>query len=213
MVGSMGACGRIRSILVDPNDPGHVLIATDRISGEIEATGVHETLDNGVTWQLANDGLRWLSVRKVRQGIEPHLLLANAADGAWLAPLDASAVAGEPGEGSRPPVRSGSGAFAPRPGALAPGAELALAVRPNPAPGQVEFALSAPQGGPVELDLFDACGRCIRRLATQDLGAGSYGFDWNGCDAHGRRLAPGTYFCRPTCGSEVRTQRLILSGD
>jgi len=201
------------SIFVDPDDSGHVLIATNRISGEVEASGIYETRDDGVTWQLANDGLRWLSARKLRPGAGPYPLLANAADGVWFAPLGPSAVTDESGAGGQRPEHTGSGAFVPRGGVMAPGAELALAVRPNPAPGRVEFALSAPQGGRIELDLFDAGGRRISRLATQDLGAGRYALDWDGRDPGGRWLATGTYFCRLRCGDEVRTQRLILSRD
>ncbi len=201
------------SILVDPDDSGHVLIATDRISGEIEASGVYETRDDGVSWQLANDGLRWLSVRKLRVGAGPQLLLANAADGVWRASLGASAVAGEMPSAGRLPERAGSGTFTPRSGAPAPGAELTLTVRPNPAPGKVELALSAPGAGRVELDLFDAAGRRVCRLAAQDLGAGCYALDWDGRGPDGRRLAAGAYFCRLRCKDEVHTRRLILSGE
>ena len=91
------------SILVDPLDSHHVLVATDRISGEVQASGIYETRDDGVTWQLANDGLRWLSARKLRVGVQPHVLQANAADGVWTAAWGPSAVAeGEAGAGGQP---------------------------------------------------------------------------------------------------------------
>jgi len=65
---------------------------------------------------------------------------------------------------------------------------------------QVNYALARP--GPVTLDVLDASGCVLRPLARAE----QYRLVWDGCNARGRRLAPGVYFVRremPDC-REVR---------
>ena len=48
-------------------------------------------------------------------------------------------------------------------------------------------------------------------LTQGNLPAGPARLAWNGCDAHGRRFAPGVYFCRLSTASFVATRKLELS--
>ncbi len=88
-----------------------------------------------------------------------------------------------------------------------------LALRPaSPNPfnpvTQVRFSLNAT--GPVDLRLYDAAGRLVRRLATGQWSAGEHAVIWDGRDESGRTAAAGSYLAVLRAGGEQRTQKLSL---
>ena len=92
-------------------------------------------------------------------------------------------------------------AVAEESGAASPGLELRAS--PNPASGTVRltFRLAAPQ--PVEVDVLDALGRRVARLADRPFAAGPHTLEW---DARGQ--GAGVYLVRVRTEEAVHAQRV-----
>ena len=71
-----------------------------------------------------------------------------------------------------------------------------LRVRPNPANPRCEIAFTLPVAGSVRVDIFDAAGRHVVRLADRHFTAGSSRVVWSGGDSAGRPSASGIYLVR-----------------
>jgi hypothetical protein len=85
-----------------------------------------------------------------------------------------------------------------------------LTATPNPSAGAIRLAYSLAAPAVARIDVFDVSGRCVRRV-LDDAAASSEGLvEWDGCDAQGRRAAPGAYLCRLSAGGEVRVQRMVM---
>lgn len=62
------------------------------------------------------------------------------------------------------------------------------------ATGGVPFAFELPTAaGGVRVDLLDAAGQTVRTLQLGATGAGTHDLEWDGLDAAGQRLPPGSY--------------------
>lgn len=95
-------------------------------------------------------------------------------------------------------------------GTPAPGRALSAAW-PNPfnPATRLSFTLDAPTQ--VRLDIHDARGRRVRRLAEGRFAAGGHERVWDGRDAAGRELPAGVYFARLVCGDGwSRARRLVM---
>jgi len=81
---------------------------------------------------------------------------------------------------------------------------------PNPFNSQVDipFAIDAPSA--VELTIYDALGRSVRRLVEATLAAGGYRVGWDGREGRGRDAASGVYFLRLQAGEQMTTGRIAL---
>lgn len=71
-----------------------------------------------------------------------------------------------------------------------------LEAYPNPFRGSVELELTL--DGPTDgfVDIFNSCGRRVRRLEVSVSGSGIAGVTWSGRDDSGRRLPSGVYMAR-----------------
>lgn len=88
------------------------------------------------------------------------------------------------------------------PGADTPQSAAILA-RPNPFTSHVTLEI---QGGErVRVSIYDIAGRRVR-----DLGAGSSVLHWDGRDASGRLVPPGTYLVRLSDGRRLRQSQKLL---
>jgi hypothetical protein len=67
---------------------------------------------------------------------------------------------------------------------------------PNPFAGPVTLRFGLARGGDVALDVFDAQGRRVRRLAGGAMAAGLHAVEWDGRDAAGGKARPGVYMVR-----------------
>ena len=83
--------------------------------------------------------------------------------------------------------------------------QSAITVRPCPVRTTATIALHTGRSDPLEVTLFDACGRRVRRLAAGMRGSGPQRIEWNGYDESGRRVPSGIYYvhvapleCTPT---------------
>ncbi|MNN73146.1 Basal-body rod modification protein FlgD [compost metagenome] len=53
--------------------------------------------------------------------------------------------------------------------------------------------MAAPSGGTVTIDITDANGVKVDQLSVPADAAGEVSFDWDGTDADGKRMPPGSY--------------------
>lgn len=79
---------------------------------------------------------------------------------------------------------------------LPPAAGPQLQVGPNPFNPRAIVTAMLDQDGPVRLDVFDARGRRVNRLADRFAAAGPLRWVWDGCDQQGRPLPGGVYLFR-----------------
>jgi hypothetical protein len=91
------------------------------------------------------------------------------------------------------------------------GGHIALAApAPNPAQDAVRFSWVLPAEGTVSLDVFDALGRRVARLAAGTQCAGRHFATWDGRGPPGARMPAGIYVaCLSACG-ERRIVRVAL---
>jgi hypothetical protein len=90
--------------------------------------------------------------------------------------------------------------------------EISLgSIRPNPfaSHAEIEFAVGS-SSDPVSLRIFDASGRLVKTLVSNNISAGTHRVTWRGDDDLGRPLTSGVYFCELGCGSRTQTSRLLL---
>jgi len=81
---------------------------------------------------------------------------------------------------------------------------------PNPTRGGVRSALHVPSGGQWTVDVFDARGRHVARVLSAWLPAGVQGFEWNGRDDRGTRVAGGVYCVRAHGDTGAASTRVTL---
>ena len=88
------------------------------------------------------------------------------------------------------------------------------APRPNPSRAGTRFEFTLGLAAPVRLTVYDAQGRLVKDVVPPaSLLPGRYGFDWDGKDASGARVASGLYFAHLVAGDKRLVQRaVVLSG-
>jgi enediyne biosynthesis protein E4 len=95
-----------------------------------------------------------------------------------------------------------------------PGLELGLGlrVRPNPVVQDARISLELPS--PVSasrVSVLDPSGRSVALLHSGSLASGTTTLYWNGADAAGQRLSPGTYLVEVLLDNGVRrTERVVV---
>jgi hypothetical protein len=85
-----------------------------------------------------------------------------------------------------------------------------VAVFPNPVLRTASFSYHLGVPGSAGLELFDARGRRILRLADPAMAAGVRRFEWNGQDESGRPVSPGVYLFRLEAGAQRVTGRFVV---
>ncbi len=89
-------------------------------------------------------------------------------------------------------------------------ARLSLATpRPNPSSSttRLEFTLETPSR--VDVSVFDAAGRRVAALLSDEVAAGPHSVTWDGRMADGRTAAPGLYFARVSTPVGMASRRLV----
>lgn len=84
--------------------------------------------------------------------------------------------------------------------ALTSGTPTAFGAAPNPFSERTTLRFTLPVPATVEVAVYDALGRRVRRLADGTRGAGPHVLAWDGRDDAGRRLAAGVYLLRVRAG-------------
>jgi hypothetical protein len=82
---------------------------------------------------------------------------------------------------------------------------------PNPVVGRATLRLDLPRASRVEVGVFDASGRQVRRLLDAVLGAGTHPIVWDGLVAQGRRAEAGVYWIRARAAGVERSERVVVT--
>jgi hypothetical protein len=88
-----------------------------------------------------------------------------------------------------------------------------LLVSPNPGRSPMDIVCTLPaglSGQPLDLSIFDAQGRLLRRLATVVAPGNAYTGRWDGTDSEGRVVGAGPYFCRLRHAGGQIVRRFVL---
>jgi hypothetical protein len=89
--------------------------------------------------------------------------------------------------------------------------KLTLGVYPNPLRSRVTIKYAVPVAGRVSIKLYDAAGRVVRDLVSQNTPTGRYSVTWDGRAADGRRIANGVYFCKYVTPVGARQQKIVVA--
>jgi hypothetical protein len=81
---------------------------------------------------------------------------------------------------------------------------------PNPFNPSTVIRFYLPERCVMSLDVYDASGRLVKRLAAQNCEKGMHSVLWDGRDAAGRAAGSGIYFARLRAGKEVQSRKMIL---
>jgi len=85
-----------------------------------------------------------------------------------------------------------------------------LSCSPNPLDAGTVVSYSVASSAPVRLEILDASGRCVRRLATEVTPSTAGSIRWDGRDERGQAVRQGVYFCVLEAGS-TRTVRKVVA--
>jgi hypothetical protein len=83
-------------------------------------------------------------------------------------------------------------------------------VTPNPSYGSVGLSYRLETAAPVQIDLYDADGRLVRRFPISQKEVGQHEFVWDGKDDDGRELPAGVYFLAMRAGNKKTTKGIVL---
>lgn len=85
---------------------------------------------------------------------------------------------------------------------------------PNPTSGTTSLRFSLPERALVQLSIYDARGRLVRRLSRESRETGSHSVHWDGLDSHGQNVSAGIYFGRLMVTgqtlNEVQARKIIV---
>jgi hypothetical protein len=88
-------------------------------------------------------------------------------------------------------------------------AGLEMHARPNPARSAARVSFSLPEDASVELVVYTAAGRAVRRLNPGRRPAGRNRVDWDGRDESGRDPGRGVYLLTLATGGRNETLKLV----
>ena len=90
-------------------------------------------------------------------------------------------------------------------------ARLTLSAAPVPSSGETSILYQLPASTAVTVEVFDASGALVRRLAEGLRQAGSFVTRWDGRDDNGRELPGGVFFVRIVTEDGSATGRVVLA--
>jgi len=94
---------------------------------------------------------------------------------------------------------------------LTPGAFKLYRNSPNPFRRATRIAYDLPVRSKVYLNIYDADGRQVRRLADGWQDAGRYSLNWDGRDKTGRACPSGVYFCSLKTRNHDAVKKMLLA--
>lgn len=86
----------------------------------------------------------------------------------------------------------------------------AIHVRENPTRLPLSFSIAVVSGGNVSLNIADSAGRIVKTLSNEPKEPGTYGFNWDGIDDQGKRVAAGTYHIVLETNTDAAVRKIIL---
>ncbi|MDX2472416.1 MAG: FlgD immunoglobulin-like domain containing protein [Candidatus Krumholzibacteria bacterium] len=82
---------------------------------------------------------------------------------------------------------------------------------PNPFNPRITISFNVGRSGPVELNIYDLGGRCVKHLAAQDFEIGQYTRQWDGRDNGGAMMPAGVYLVRIKGDSATDSKKITLA--
>jgi hypothetical protein len=82
--------------------------------------------------------------------------------------------------------------------------------RPNPFNPATQISFDLPQASQVDIRVFNAVGRLVRKIVSASLAKGTHVVEWDGRDDRGASVASGVYFCELRAGSHVDRRQMVL---
>lgn len=174
----------VTCLIVNPNNTENIYIGTD--------LGIFSTTDSGINWVQDNDGLANVPVSDLDYRSSDNTIFAATHGRGML-----SAVL--------PGATSVSGKDSKIPNSF----ELSQNY-PNPFNPNTTIRYALPEGGNVNLIVYDINGKEITTLVKGYKEAGEYNVVWNGKNNFGQQVASGIYFYSLSAGSLRQTKKLIL---
>ena len=96
---------------------------------------------------------------------------------------------------------------------VTPAANL-MHIWPNPSSNMVNISFTVEDMGLVTLEVFNASGQRVSRIAEGVTNSGAHTVTWDGRNAQGQRVAEGIYFVRMfTEQGESRSQKVYMQGN
>jgi hypothetical protein len=160
------------------------------------ATNVELSRDGGATWERLASGLTGSSYR--------WQVVGPASTSARMRVVDEQLQNRLAMSAANFTIQATTGVVDFPPAATA----LTLA-SPNPSRGAVRFVVSMPLGAPLQLEILDVAGRCVRSLASGRFAAGRHGLEWDGRGDDGAAAGPGVYFARLRAAGVERVRRVV----
>jgi hypothetical protein len=81
---------------------------------------------------------------------------------------------------------------------------------PNPFNPTTTIGYSIAQPGMVNLTIYDASGRLVKTLVSENMGMGEHEVMWNGTNNAGSEVSAGMYLYKVDAGSFVETKKMLL---
>jgi hypothetical protein len=81
---------------------------------------------------------------------------------------------------------------------------------PNPFAGSTSIVYTLSAGAVVQITIYDAGGRIVRRIARTHDSPGTFRVRWDGRNDAGEAVSAGCYFCRLSSGDQEKTRHIIL---
>ncbi len=193
------------SIIAFGTDGPAVLLGDDASSVRIDSSDVFGNA--GGDWTGPLEGL---SGTACNFGADPEF--CDPVQGDWrVAETSPCAVPGSPCGSRVGAGEIGCSITAPVSVEDAPTRVALVGNSPNPFNPITEIRFELPTARPVELEVFDASGRIVRRLVEgETFPAGRHGVIWDGTDERGSARSSGVYFYRLRSGSNVLTGKMAL---
>lgn len=186
-------------------DPGAAVRDLFVYHGRLVATGSVEmgptfgiALFDGVSWSVPGNGLMtWDLFSDWIYGTEFQGSLYVTGNIGYADGIAQSRMARWTDAGTAAPVAVATG----------PG----IRVIPNPARGEATIRFTTGRPSAVTLDIHDAAGRLVRRLAEGRATDGASECAWDGRDAAGRPVGSGVYFVRLQADGRPGAARLVIA--
>jgi DNA-binding transcriptional regulator YhcF (GntR family) len=88
---------------------------------------------------------------------------------------------------------------------------IKLSNHPNPFNPETRITYTLPEAGNVTLAIYSVNGQRVRTLVNGYRSAGTWNVTWNGRNELGVNVPSGTYFYRLTMGSQIQTEKMVLT--
>ncbi len=87
---------------------------------------------------------------------------------------------------------------------------MSLSVSNPSAAGNVNIYYQLPKSANVTLSVYDASGRLVKNLLSEQTNAGNHSIAWDCTDQSGRSVSAGVYYMRLEDGTSTKTAKATI---